>query len=253
MKGLFFQRPLEFRLLVDGESWRQGDTVKGTLIVKNQGTSEVQTAGIGVWLAHAAGTKVAQKKEDAFTALADRAFSEPSSIAPGADVQMSWEFPLDVNCPITDKSKSLYLVYGQGNPTPLLGQLQLKVQPFQAIQDYLAILNTEFRFVIKSMKSSKGYVEVKLEPPTAKAYVSVEGLTLSCRIADGKMEFEYDFEMKKVQAGPASMKLDKSHKNYEFAYAPNEYLLQSGRFNYVRIEQDMKAMLDQVGSGISFV
>ena len=35
MKGTFFQRPVEYNLWIDGESWRQGDTVSGELTVRN--------------------------------------------------------------------------------------------------------------------------------------------------------------------------------------------------------------------------
>ena len=40
MKGTFFQKPLELNLLVEGETWRQGDPITGSLTIKNHGSTE---------------------------------------------------------------------------------------------------------------------------------------------------------------------------------------------------------------------
>ena len=52
MKGTFFQKPFEFKLNVEGETWRQAQGVSGVLTVKNQGSSPVSVEGTRVHLAY---------------------------------------------------------------------------------------------------------------------------------------------------------------------------------------------------------
>src|SRR6185437_9396529 len=110
VKGTFFQKPLEFRLSVDGETWRQGDPITGTLTVKNHSPEPLPTQEITVRLARATLRKVHQKLEGAFgTAVGSAAPpSDASTLAPGAEFNFPWKFVTDRNCPITDSVSSLF-------------------------------------------------------------------------------------------------------------------------------------------------
>jgi len=48
MKGTFFQKPLELELNIEGESWKQGDSVYGNLVVKNHGPDSFSLKDYGV-------------------------------------------------------------------------------------------------------------------------------------------------------------------------------------------------------------
>ncbi len=50
MKGTFFQKPIEYKIEVEGETWSQGDVVKGQLIVNNHGDSSLDFTSIGCHL-----------------------------------------------------------------------------------------------------------------------------------------------------------------------------------------------------------
>ena len=53
MKGTFFNQPLEWNIQTDRESWGQGESIKGTLRLKNHGQEPVDLAGHGVAIAFA--------------------------------------------------------------------------------------------------------------------------------------------------------------------------------------------------------
>ena len=68
MRGAFFQKPLEFRLLVEGESWNQGDPIAGSLSVMNHGAEEIPHHEMAIFLACGELGKVRLKSPDAFRA-----------------------------------------------------------------------------------------------------------------------------------------------------------------------------------------
>ena len=52
MKGVFFQKPLEFNIEIIGENFEQGDLIKGTAKVKNHDKGPIEMAQYGIILAH---------------------------------------------------------------------------------------------------------------------------------------------------------------------------------------------------------
>jgi len=69
MKGTFFNKSLEFKLNVNGESWFQGDTISGTLWVKNHSNLEIKLSELSVFIAYGSTKKVQAKDKNAFTNL----------------------------------------------------------------------------------------------------------------------------------------------------------------------------------------
>ncbi len=248
MKGVIFQKPFEFQLLVDGESWHQGDSVSGHLVIKNHGSENLPLAGIYVSIAQAMSSKVKKKDPGAFKVGETVKADEAQIIAPGAEVRVPWNFSLDRNFPITDSRGSPYLIYGHGEATEKLGQLQLTIEPNRMIGEFLNVLQVQHRFVIKQKRASKGWVEVKLEPPTAKNFAAVEFLTLDFRFDDEeRMETEYTFQVQKIEASAGTVDLTHAKKDFEQVLDKTDYLLPSGRVNHDRIDSSIQEVFRELG------
>src|SRR5690606_11357678 len=99
MKGTFFQDSLEYRLVVEGESWHQGSLLSGTLQVRNHASSPASLSDLNVSLADGIEKKVKAKAEDAFSVLASvqPAASAKDLGAGQSSEPMTWEIPLDEN------------------------------------------------------------------------------------------------------------------------------------------------------------
>jgi len=69
MKGTIFQKPFEFNLRVEGESWAQGDPISGSLIIRNHSGEPVSLGDIRVLLGYADLRHVRAKSPEAFEIL----------------------------------------------------------------------------------------------------------------------------------------------------------------------------------------
>lgn len=242
MKGAFFQKPYEFGLRIDGETWNQDDTVAGELTVKNQGGESLNKDAFKVCLVYGDLRKVRARAEGCFDVIASADLGESGS----------WSFKLDRNSPITDSSSSLFIAYGSGNALEKVGQLQLIVHPDKIIQEYLAVLQTDFRFVIRTQKMSKGRVEIKLVPPASKAFAMLEHLMLSFQFKGDALEAQYLFHTKKIEATAASVDMKKEKKQTTHSIPPEAYLLPSGRFNHEKVGTFIQEALNHVESKLGF-
>ena len=267
MKGTVFQRPLEFNLQVEGETWAQGDVIKGVLVVKNHGNEPASLADVRVRLALGKLSKVRQKVSDAFKIVStaaivrqgaeapvDRTFiMDPNGVVqPGGEASFEWKFQTDRNCPITDNLSSLFLVYGRGEATDVLGALQLAVQPHSLIRMYLDALNIEFRFIPKGQKASKGRVEAKFDPPSSQNYASLESAVLFFRFEGENLVIDYVFNVKKIEANAASFEVQKKAKELTHTITPRQYLNSSGQVDHGCLEESIKDALSTVAAKILF-
>lgn len=223
MKGIFFRGNLEFRLEVDGERWRQGESLRGTLTVRNHGKEPLAAGSrIQVTLALGSEKKVKAKAEGAFKRIDSREF--PASMAPGASSDaLPWEFPLTLTTPVSDSMSSLYLVYGPEGAVapPEAGALQLRIIPHQHLEDLIDVLSTTYRFPVKKILAAdyKGGVEVKLDPPEgSKRYSTTDQLVATFHLLPGEngaptsLDVEFDFHLREADATSGSIQYKKARK-----------------------------------------
>ncbi len=215
LKGTSFQKPLELKLIVDGESWYQGDLIQGTFEVKNQGATEVTLSELGVLLAQGDLKKVTEKKADAFKIISPHPIAATLKLEPQGETKAQWRFQLDPNCPVNDTRGSLYLLYGQGTTSTSLGQLQLTILPSKAIHKFIDTLQIEFRFVKKSIKFTKAGVEVKFAPPSAKGFGSIESLVIQFQNMPEALHVKYIFALKTIDMMTGTMQVVKTQREYE--------------------------------------
>lgn len=254
MKGTTFQKPIEFNLHINGEAWNQGDPISGTVVVRNHGNEPLALADVKVWLAHGALRKVHQKSDDPFDILETVSFETAGQVAPKETATLEWKFALDRNCRITDKSSSLFILYGREAAGLLPGALQLTVNPFQLIQDYLKEFTTQHRFVLKSLRATvKNQVDAKLAPPDSKAFTTLDYISLLIKMDGDNLELKYVFNGKKVEASNAStIEVAKKKKEVKQTLEPKQYRTETGRLNHVFIEQSIKAALSEVEAKVIF-
>ncbi|MCM2278930.1 MAG: hypothetical protein NDJ89_12715 [Oligoflexia bacterium] len=240
MRGVFFQKPREFVLEVEGESWRQGEQIRGTLTIRDHGASAPAPAR--VLLAEGALKKVRERSPEAFEVLA-------SAVTKPGETVFSWSFPLARDFPITENTSSPFLLYGTSEAPPELGQLQLNIRPHEVIEQFLDTLRVHFRFVQKSRRSSKGWVDVRLSPPDARNLGMLEYLVLGLRLDESEaLELRYQFQLKKIEATAAAFDVKKLRKIAESRIESHEYRLPSGRFQHERFEADIRKALDPIES-----
>jgi hypothetical protein len=244
MKGTCFQKPLEFNLRIDGESWQQGESIVGSLTVKNHGPTSVPLSAIHARLAYGELKKVRAKSQDAFKVISES--KSEGTLESQKEVTIPFKFETDRNCQITDTSGSLFLVYGDGDATEKLGQLQLAVHPYWVIQEFVKTFQTDFRFVVKTQKAGKGTVEIKLVPPVSQAFATLEQVIFSFKFQGDALEMQSAFHTKKVEASAASVDLKKEKKASHHVFEAKQYLLPSGRFNHDTIVPMIREVLSAV-------
>lgn len=190
MKGLSFQNGVEYRVVIDGETWPQGGSLTGRLESKTP-------SSLFVCLAEASDKKVKAKAPNAFTIL-EKANSNTSPL--------SWSFQLPLDARISDKSGSLYLLYGAEENPEKLGQLRLAIQPHALLIDTVELFTHHFRFALKNTSAGKGnWVEVKLDPPGSKEWNFLDQLILYLQLTNDSIETRFQFHRKEVDAMKAGL------------------------------------------------
>lgn len=257
MRGTFFQKPLELALRVEGERWRQGETVSGTLEARNHGSDAIEAAGLRVRLARGDIKKVRARSPGAFQILAVAPAPEGIRIAPGAAESFPWSFGTDRNFGITDATGSPFLVYGTGEALETLGQIQLPFRPHWVIQEVVSVLETVFRFVPKGERHAKAgapgaSLEIRFAPPDSKAFATLDQLVLAAGFDGDALSLGFRFQMKKIEATAASFEVTKGKREATKRLSSSEYLLTSGRIHPERLEAAIREALSEVERKVFF-
>ena len=115
----------------------------------------------------------------------------------GEEKELEWSFQLEEDCPISDKTGSYYILYGKKDEVWNSGQLQILVEPRPILDSFLEIFVNFYRFKVKEKKNKNGFIEVKLLPPNAKEFLSMDNLLCQMRIRETLLEIKYIFNVKK--------------------------------------------------------
>lgn len=243
MKGAFFQKPLEWQIDVTGESWSQGETIKGELRVKNLGDSPVNLDKAGVRLSYAEIKKVHARDEKAWKLEAEVLFAAGTSLAPQESKTLAIQFTLPTNCPVTDKKASYYVTYGL---SALESNLQVHVGPRKLFTEITKLMETFQRFKPKDIKASKGAVEFKMLPPTSREYAHVEALHLEQSLEGDQLKLDFTFKVKTLDTNSVTTKVAKDEKHLQRVLTPREYSLGRDMINQDGILKALEEILGQV-------
>lgn len=241
MKGTFFSKPLEWNIETVGESWQQGDTLKGVLKVKNHGTESVNLTDCGVVLAHADIKKVHSRAEGALKAESTATFKE--AVAAGSDAKIEFSFNIGPNGPITDKKASYYLSFGKNFSE---SQLQVKVEPKHLYTKVVGLLDTFHRFKLKEVKAAKKGVEFKLLPPTSREMANIDSLLLTFSMQEENLVLKFDFQVKKLDTSSIITRINKESVSIERSLLPKEYSLGRDMINQDHLLKTVEAVISEV-------
>lgn len=244
MKGTLFQKPLEFNLEVHGETWNQGSEIQGTLEVTNHGADNVDLSSYGVALALGNMRKVKAKDAEAF-AIEQASNFATSELAPGAKSKLEFRYSLPLNGPISDKTQSPYLVYG--NLENRDGNLKLAVEPSLTFKPLLDVLDVFFRFKIKERKSAKTTVDFKLVTPDAKEFKALDSLVLKMKeLPEQGIDLKFQFQMKNIGVSAGTVEVKKSKDERTLKLSAKDYLFQKNAPNQDAIRKLLQGVFDEV-------
>jgi hypothetical protein len=199
MKGFSAQSGKEYRVTIVGEQFSQGSTLSVQLDSNHDGA-------LSLILCEGNERKIKNKSKDAFKKISEQTAS-------GTKLQHS--FSLDLNSRITDKSGSLYLLYGNADHPESLANLKLTITPHPIYSELIEVFTHEYRFALKnSSMGKKGDVEFKLEPSGAKEWASLDQLTVCLKQAPSTIEALLVFD--RTQINPNQTKLATQSLTQEF-------------------------------------
>jgi hypothetical protein len=230
MKGLSFQNGIEYKISIEGESWPQGDTITVHLESK-------MPSVLCLHLAEGLDRKVKLKASDAFKLIE----SHQSDASP-----LDLKFLLPMNARISDKTGSLYILYGNGSETATekLGQLRLNIIPHLHIRDLLEVFTAHFRFAMKTTSAGKNdEVEVKLEPSGSKEWASLELLVVKLQIVDESLDAHFSFHRKEVDPSKGRLAAQSVKREFNRSWKLSEIIHD---FNQRLNKEVMTAALDTV-------
>ena len=228
MRSVYFQQPLEHQIEVEGESWNQGEVVKGQLRIRNMSSKTVAVKTSQIILAH--GLKKAFKEGTMvpWEVLEKQIVAQDIALQAGSELTFGWNFNLSTDCPITDKQGGLYLLFGGDEALTEGGRLNLQINLHPILQNYLQTFTTQFRFLEKYQKRKSEWTEVKLIPPDSREYPNMDYVLCFLRIHDEQLEAHYRFKMSGLGRTGEKMTVTKKNRELEQSIPPEKYLQPGG-------------------------
>jgi sporulation-control protein spo0M len=245
MKGTFFQQPLELTLNVDGESWNQGDTISGKLIVKNHGAESLSLNDYGVRLSFGISKEIKAKSDKAFTMHGEALF-DSGDVAGGSEMELPFEFSLPKDAPISEKSKSLYLLCGKLENPFENGILELQIAPYKDITNLFQVFENLLRFKVKSLKNKKDSIEAIMVVPTTKDYSSVQQLKVIVKMDQDDLDINFNFKLKKISFEDGVVSSKDSTLKVQKVLSPKDYLIYGDAFNQDKVLSLLQEVIEEV-------
>ncbi|NDD91525.1 hypothetical protein EBZ37_05515 [bacterium] len=249
MRGSFFAKPLEIILEIEGERWKQGETLRGQLILKNRGGQPASAQDLDIQYCRAQLSAVKKKAQSAFKMISEHRVS--GEIPPQGEARHSFEFQLGQNAPVTDSVSSAFVRCGPG-------ALQLQIEVSPVIGELISTLQSQHHFGLKSIKNSKSGVEIKMSAPDGRKFATLEALVLNVAFQveggskNSDLRVQYDFQVKQVGAGATPLKVGTGSRAVEQVLSSSDYLTTSGRVNFETIRNFVAEAVATVESKIIF-
>jgi len=228
MRSVYIQQPLEYQIDVEGESWNQGEVVKGQIRIRNMSSKTVAVKTSQIILAH--GLKKAFKEGTMvpWEVLEKHIVAQDIALQAGSELTFGWNFNLSTDCPITDKQGGLYLLFGGDEALTEGGRLNLQINLHPILQNYLQTFTTQFRFLEKYQKRKSELTEVKLIPPDSREYPNMDYVLCFLRIHDEQLEAHYRFKMSGLGRTGEKMTVTKKNREIEQSIPQGKYLQPGG-------------------------
>ena len=228
MRSVYFQQPLEHQIEVEGESWNQGEVVKGQLRIRNMSSKTVAVKTSQIILAHGLKKVFKEGTMVPWEVLEKQVVAQDIALQAGSELTFGWNFNLSTDCPITDKQGGLYLLFGGDEALTEGGRLNLQINLHPILQNYLQTFTTQFRFLEKYQKRKSELTEVKLIPPDSREYPNMDYVLCFLRIHDEQLEAHYRFKMSGLGRTGEKMTVTKKNREIEQSIPQGKYLQPGG-------------------------
>ena len=228
MRSVYFKQPLEHQIEVEGESWNQGEVVKGQFRIRNMSSKTLAVKTSQIILAH--GLKKAFKEGTVghWEVIEKQVLAQDIDLQAGSELTFSWNFNLSTDCQITDKQGGLYLLFGGDEALTEGGRINLQINLHPILQNYLQTFTTQFHFLKKYQKRKSEWTEVKLIPPDSREYPNMDFVLCFLRIHDEQLEAHYRFKMSGLGRTGEKMTVTKKNRELEQSIPPEKYLQPGG-------------------------
>jgi hypothetical protein len=229
MRSTFFDRPLEYQLLTAKEEWLQGESIAGKLTIRNMNEEKVVTSTVDVLLAYGNFKKVKAGVKNCWEVLHRENIQKDLSLNGNQQSSFEWRLNLPSDAPITDKSGSMFLLFGGEDVLDRGGRLDVPIKMKELLQSFLQTFSTQFQFVQRSSKFKDGWTEVQLDPPTgSREFPNLEHVMCYLRMLDEKLELKYRCKIKTLKKDGESMKVRGKYLEVSQTLTADDYLQTSG-------------------------
>lgn len=245
MKNSLIENDLDLTLDINGESWIQGDTLKGTLLIKNKTTKTIVPKVYEIKLVYADLKKFKNLSDNSYKEIHTLKLEE-KSLRPMEQVLIPWQWQLDYNAHVTGKKFSPYLLWGDFSKK-VPASLMILVSPNVAIKKIIEIWETFFRFVCKDISSTLDqWLEVKLVPPASREFATLEQIILKFKVVDKKLLIEAESCLKLLIADTSGMRLQKRENRAKAEWMEKHYLLMPNFLNQEFVCTQNKKLLEDL-------
>lgn len=253
MRSTFFDRPLEYQLLTAKEEWFQGEPIEGKLSIRNMNDERVSTNTIDVLLAYGNFRKIKAGEENCWSVLHLENIQKDLSLEGNQQLTYDWRFNLPSDAPITDKSGSLFLLFGGGDVLDRGGRLDVRTKMMELLQSFLQTFATQFQFVQKSPKYKDGWTEVQLDPPTgSREFPNLEHVMCYLRMVEHNLELKYRCKIKTLKKDGESVKVRGKNLEVTQTMSSDDYLQTSGFPNRSRFREMIETALSEAKPTVVF-
>ncbi len=253
MRSTFFDRPLEYQLLTAKEEWLQGEPIEGKLSIRNMNPDKVIANTVDVLLAYGNFRKIKAGEENCWEVLHRENIQKDLSLDGNQQLSYNWRFNLPSDAPITDKSGSLFLLFGGEDVLNRGGRLDVRIKMMELLQSFLQTFVTQFQFVQKSAKYKDGWTEVQLDPPSgSREFPNLEHVMCYLRMLDEKLELKYRCKIKTLKKDGESMKVRGKYLEVSQTLTADDYLQTSGFPNRSRFREMIEVALSEAKPTVVF-
>jgi len=245
MKGMFFQKPLQYSIELDGESWGQGSQLTGKLKVENLGKEALSLAGIGAHLCFGNIKKLKAKDKSGIEVLQSIEIPN-SSIKPSQAIELPLDYQLKEDCSITDSQGTMLVTCGEVSNPFAVGILNINISPSKPILDFIEIFELFFKFKFKPLKNKKDFIEAKVDAPDSKPWSSIQSLTVKMKVHESQLEIHFNFKLKKMIYDTSGMNTKDSTLEIKKILTEKEYKGHGGSPNQEGIRRVIDETLEKV-------
>jgi len=245
MKGIFIHDGCEYSVEVKGDTFLPGDVLPVQISVTCR-TSPREVPPLTLELVQGDLKKVKAKASDAWKLVESYPVELHGHLAAGEGRTASLELSLSKNCPITESTKSPYILL---RADEVLGHLLLKINLHPYLNGITRTLESTHQFVQKAPKWASDRVQLKFAPSSARRFSFVTELVVSVGFEGDDLDVLYKFTMKKLDAeGPLKM-TKRAHEVFQRLEA-SRYLVDGKYLDYDYFDRMVGAALDEVATNL---